>query len=80
MAVEIISELVQKNNGKFPLVDSNNIRGGFYSVDTLQERNNIPSERLKVGMLCYVKEDNKYYKLDGSGTWEKANFGGSGIS
>ena len=31
-------------------------------------------------MLCYVKEDNKYYKLDGSGTWGKANFGGSGIS
>lgn len=80
MAIQIISELVQKNNGKFPLIDANNIRGGFYSVDTLQERNNIPSERLKVGMFCYVKQDNKYYKLEDSGAWGKANLGGSGIS
>ena len=79
MGVQIIGELVQKNNGKFPLIDANNIRGGFYSVDTLQERDNIPRERLKVGMLCYVKQDNKYYKLEDSGTWDKANLGGSGI-
>ena len=28
MAIEIIDILSQKNNGEFPLVDSNDIRGG----------------------------------------------------
>lgn len=80
MAIQIISELVPKNNGKFALIDANNIRGGFYSVDTLQERETIPVDRRKVGMFCYVKQDNKYYKLEDNGAWGKANLGGSGIS
>ena len=63
MAIELISEIVQKNGGTFPLLDSNNLRGGFYSVNTEAERDSIPINRRKVGMLCYVIEDNKYYKL-----------------
>jgi hypothetical protein len=43
MGVEIISELIQKNNGEFPLVDSNNIRGGFYQVESIAERDAIPT-------------------------------------
>ena len=79
MAVELISEIIQKNGGKFPLLDSNNLRGGFYSVSTEAERDNIPTERRKVGMLCYVTGDNKYYKLEDNGQWGKANLGGTGI-
>lgn len=79
MAVELISEIVQKNGGKFPLLDSNNLRGGFYSVSTETERDSIPPERRKVGMLCYVTGDNKYYKLEDNGQWGKANLGGTGI-
>jgi len=30
-------------------------------------------------MLCYVKEDEKYYKLNNDNTWEEAKFGGGGI-
>lgn len=79
MAVELISEIVQKNGGAFPLLDSNNLRGGFYSVDNISERDNIPEQRRKTGMLCYVKEDEKYYKLNNDNTWEEAKFGGGGI-
>ena len=64
MAIEIIDTLGQKNNGEFPLVDSNNIKGGYYQVDTIEERNGIPSVRRKEGMLCYVKND-KIYQLVG---------------
>ena len=64
MAIEIIDTLGQKNNGEFPLVDSNDIKGGYYQVDTIEERNQIPLVRRKEGMLCYVKND-KIYQLVG---------------
>lgn len=78
MAVEVISEIVQKNGLDFALIDSNNLRGGLYSVKTIAERDSIPVKRIKQGMLCYVEDANEYYKLEGS-TWSKAKFGGDGI-
>ena len=60
MGVELISEIVQKNNQDFPLVDSNNIRGGIYTVNTIEERDSIPVRRRKEGMLCYVVNDKWY--------------------
>ena len=63
MGVQIISELVQKNNRDFPIVDSNNIRGGCYQVNTLDELYNIPTIRLKIGMLAYVSSKDTYYIL-----------------
>lgn len=64
MGIEIIDTLSQKNNGSFPLVDSNDIRGGFYQVDSIEERDLIPSVRRKEGMFCAVK-NNKLYQLVG---------------
>lgn len=65
MAIEIIDTLSQKNNGLFPLVDSNDIRGGFYQVETINERDLIPSVRRKEGMLCAVKNDKLYQLVGG---------------
>lgn len=65
MAIEIIDILGQKNNGEFPLVDSNDIRGGFYQVDTIEERDLIPSIRRKEGMLCSVKNEKMYQLVGG---------------
>ena len=31
-------------NGLFPVIDGNDIKGGFYIVDTIEERNNIYTE------------------------------------
>ena len=57
MAIEIIDTLGQKNNGIFPLVDSNDVKGGYYQVESIEERDSIPAVRRKVGMLCYVELD-----------------------
>lgn len=54
MAVTIIDTLKQKNNVDFGIVDSNDIIGGFYQADTVEERNSIPEVRRKEGMFCWV--------------------------
>ena len=80
MAIEIIDTLGQKNNGEFPLVDSNDIKGGFYQVDTVNERDLIPSVRRKEGMLCAVKNDKVYQLVGGIGNeyWVVFNAGSGG--
>lgn len=65
MAIEIIDTLGQKNNGIFPLVDSNDVKGGYYQVESIEERDNIPTVRRKVGMLCYVESDKIYQLING---------------
>lgn len=61
MAVEVISQIKQKNGLDFPIVDSNDLKGGLYSVQDQVELNNIPDARKKEGMLVYV--------IDGSNHW-----------
>ena len=68
MAIEIIDTLGQKNNGIFPLVDANDVKGGYYQVESIEERDNIPTVRRKVGMLCYVEngtDEGVIYQLKG---------------
>lgn len=81
MGIELISEIVQKNNQDFPLLDANNIRGGFYQVNTIEERDNIPDKRKKEGMLCFVKtDDTKIHTYQWSdGKWNKAKMGSGGV-
>ena len=43
MAVKIADTL--KAMGVFPVVDTNDIKGGYYQVDTIQERDNIPESK-----------------------------------
>ena len=47
----------------YPVADQEEIKGGLHSVSKLDERNNIPLERREEGMLCYVIETSKTYKL-----------------
>lgn len=37
--------------------------GGFREVSTINERNSITDERRRVGMFCYVRNENKIYIL-----------------
>lgn len=62
MAITLISGLKQANGGTFPLIDSNDIAGGLYTVDTIEEMNSIPLERIKNGMLCWVDNESKFYQ------------------
>lgn len=64
MAITLIAGIKQANNGTFALVDSNDIHGGLYHVDYFAEMQEIPLERIKDGMLCYVSEKKMYYKCD----------------
>ena len=66
MAVKIADTL--KAMGNFAVVDTNDIKGGYYQVATIQERDNIPESKRKIGMLCWVAEDDKVYKLKNDGT------------
>lgn len=80
MAVELISEIVQKGGQDFALVDANNIRGGFYQVTEMSERDAIPDKRKKNGMLCFVlKDPDKVFTYQWlNGYWIKAQLGGGG--
>ena len=82
MGIEIISELLPKNNAKFALMDVNNLRGGYIQVDTLSEMTAFLNykDKLKEGMLCYVKDSptaDHMYQYTG-GLW--VLWGGQGGS
>ena len=64
MSIPLISNISQKNNGSFWLVDSNAIYGGLYHVSSKREMDELPLIRLKPGMLCYVEDENSYYKYE----------------
>ena len=62
MAITLISNIKQANNGTFWLVDSNDIRGGLYHVDQKAEMQVLPVDNLKEGMLCYVAAEERFYQ------------------
>ena len=65
MAIELISTIVPKNGQSFAIALANDIRGGLHSVETIGERNTIPTDRLAEGMLCYVKGKGMYQYVQG---------------
>lgn len=73
MAIEVISEITQKNNQTFPIANANNIKGGLYSVSTIEERDSIPESRRSEGMLCYVQDEQIYYSYI-ENKWIEAEF------
>ena len=57
-------------------------KGGYRTVDTITDRDNIPEARRTIGMLVYVVSDDKIYKLlknnNDEWYWEELTTGGSG--
>lgn len=78
MAIELISTIKPKNNGEFPIAEANDIKGGYYSVASIEERDKIPSGRRQPGMLCYVLGDKIYKLNDDLNTWNELKTGGGG--
>lgn len=50
----------------YPTHDSKYGLGGWHEVSTLAERNAIATERRRLGMACFVREDNTLYILKGN--------------
>lgn len=78
MAIELISTIKPKNNGEFPIAEANDIKGGYYSVASIDERDKIPRGRRQPGMLCYVLGDKIYKLNDDLNTWNELKTGGGG--
>lgn len=55
-------------------------KGGYRSVPTYNDLQNIPDLRRKIGMLCYVENEEKIYILSKSGIWEPFNSSGASSS
>lgn len=70
MGIPLIGELIPKNNGKFALIDSSNVRGGLMQVETIDDRDSIADDLLKVGSIVYVQEVNKFYQRS-SNRWKE---------
>ena len=69
-------------NGSFPVIDGNDIKGGFYIVDTIEERDSIPAANRKIGLPCYVVNKNMYYRLRGDITndcWDDWDLDNNGV-
>mgnify|MGYP004459288725 FL=1 len=76
MAIELISTIKPKNGGSFPIAEANDIKGGYYSVESIEIMENIPIDRRSAGMLCYVIGDKIYKLNDTLDTWNELNVAG----
>lgn len=80
MAIELISTIKPKNNGSFPVAEANDIKGGYYSVESVEIMESIPMGRRSAGMLCYVMGDKIYKLSDTLDTWNEFNIAGGDSS
>lgn len=71
----------QSVSDTYPVAYNNELQGGFKVVDSLEDRDNIFSERRSVGMWCYVVQADNIFKLVGgieNSNWQVQSMGGSG--
>lgn len=62
--IEIITQIVPKNDANFAVVDVNDLKGGYIQVNTNAEMQNFLkyTNRLKTGMLCFVANEKTFYQ------------------
>ena len=62
--IEVIGQIAPINNQKFAIADVNDLKGGYIQVDTIAEMNAfLTTNKLKEGMLCYVKNSVQDYHM-----------------
>ena len=66
---------------QYPVIDPQYGIDGLRSVSTLVDRNNIPMQRRRHGMVVFVQTENKYFSLDadlvGWSLWAGGGGGGT---
>lgn len=62
--IEIITQIVPKNNANLAVADVNDLKGGYIQVDTNSEMQQFLkyTNRLKTGMLCFVVDEKTFYQ------------------
>lgn len=63
MPIPLVSYIEPKNNGEYPILEDTYVKGGFRSVQTIIERDNIPTLRRKNGMQVFVIDTTTNYQL-----------------
>lgn len=68
MAVEIIDTLKAKNNGDFPVAEANDLKGGWQTVQTMEELRALTTSKKSEGMVVTVTSIDMRYILK-NGEW-----------
>lgn len=69
MAIELIDTVRPKNNQPFPIVLSEDVKGGLQYAENYDVMLSIPMSRRSIGMLCYVNYDQFYRLEEDLETW-----------
>ena len=79
MPIEVISEIVPKNDQPFAIVDDNNVRGGYQVVASTAERDAIAIDNRKAGMQVYCQDSQLIFTLGPNlVTWTELMLSGGG--
>lgn len=73
MAIELIDTVTPANNQPYPIVNSDDIKGGYHSVKSITERDSIPKQRRQANMLCYVDGVGMFRLNSDLSTWISAD-------
>lgn len=73
MAIELIDTVTPVNNQPYPIVYSDDVKGGYHSVDSMAERDAIPMQRRQANMLCYVNGVGTFRLDSDLSTWISAD-------
>lgn len=73
MAIQLIDTVTPVNNQPYPIVYSDDVRGGYHSVNSLEERDAIPMQRRQANMLVYVNQIGMFRLDPNLSTWISAD-------
>lgn len=73
MAIELIDTVTPANNQPYPIVNSDDVKGGYHSVNSIEERDLIPKQRRQANMLCYVDGIGMFRLNSDLSTWVSAD-------
>lgn len=77
--LEVIGQIRPKNNANFAVADVNDLRGGYIQVTSVSDMEAfISTNKIKEGMLCYVKNSTTHMYQFYDGSWHVWQTGGGG--
>lgn len=79
MPIQVASFLVPRGTATYFILEDKYVRGGLRTVVDAAERDSIPVDHRKPGMIVVTQDDKKLWMLDGDKvTWSEFKGGGGG--